>query len=105
MQRLLVAAGSFVSAAFIAAALLISTGGSASAGPMMGSKTGDANMDGVTNSLDALRVMSYDAGLLPMPPYDGALHATSDVNCDKLLNAIDASLILQHTAGLINLRP
>ena len=105
VQRLLVAAGAFVSAALIAGALLISSVGSASAAPMMGAKTGDANMDGVTNSLDALRVMSFDARLLPMPAYEDSLYAASDVNCDEVLNAIDASLILQATAGRYELRP
>jgi len=105
VQRLLVAAGAFVSAALIVAALLISAGGSASAAPMMGAKTGDANMDGAMNSLDALQVMFFDAGLLPMPAYEDSLYAASDVNCDEVLNAIDASLILQATAGLYELRP
>ena len=98
---------SLLAAALLAVALLAGTAGPASAGDMMPMpvKTGDANMDGQLNSLDALQLMFYDAGLVPMPPYDELVHTTADVDCDGVLNSIDASLILQAVAGLYQIRP
>jgi len=78
--------------------------GPASAGMMMGEKTGDLNMDGRSNSIDALLVLQHDAGIRPLPPEDVYLHAAGDVSCDGLVNSIDASMILQADAGLIELR-
>lgn len=103
-QRIVAVAGAPLASALIAAALLVSTAGGASAGPMM-AKTGDLNMDGTANSIDALYVLWYQVTLQPMPGHDDPLFIAGDVNCDELLNSVDASLILQHTAGLINLRP
>ena len=76
---------------------------SASAAPMMPAKTGDLNGDGVSNSLDALYVLFYAAGV--SGKQSAGWVAAADVNCDGIVNAVDASLILQHDAGLYNLRP
>jgi hypothetical protein len=96
--------------AIFAIALTISVtalgAGHAAAGGMMQSKTGDLNADGTANSVDALLVLFYNAGLSSPPP-DGAdlWFAEADVNCDTTVNALDATLILQAGAGLYNLRP
>ena len=66
-------------------------------------KTGDLNTDGDTNSLDALMVLFYDAGMMDAP--DDAFMGGADVNCDTTVNALDASLILQVDAGLYEIRP
>lgn len=66
-------------------------------------KTGDLNVDGRTNSLDALAVLEFDAGMMQAPTktwFGGA-----DVNCDSSVNSIDASVILQVDAGLTTIRP
>ena len=73
----------------------------ASAEPMA-MKTGDLNGDAAVNSLDALFVMFYDAGLSGKQSM--TWQAAADVNCDTTVNAIDASLILQADAGLYDLR-
>ena len=93
----------------IAASMILGVFGpgpsSSLAGPMLGEKTGDLNMDGVANSVDALLVLFYDAGLSE-PPADAALWmAAADVDCDLAVTALDASLILQADAGLYDLRP
>ena len=75
---------------------------SASAAPMMPAKTGDLNGDAAANSIDALLVMFYDAGL--SGKQSTMWQAAADVNCDSTVNAVDASLILQHDAGLYDLR-
>ena len=91
-----------------AAALLIAGAAlwpvAAGAGSMMDAKTGDLNADGVANSIDALLVMFFDAGLSGAEP-SPEWHAAADVSCDDVVNAIDATLILQHEAGLYDLRP
>ena len=66
-------------------------------------KTGDLNADGGANSLDALMVLFYDAGMMDAP--DDAFMGGADVNCDTTVNALDASLILQADAGLYEIRP
>lgn len=58
---------------------------------------GDANDDGTTNSLDALAMLQYAAGLVTMLP---DLEA-ADVNDDGLITSIDAALTLQFSAGLL----
>jgi len=60
---------------------------------------GDANCDGVVNSIDALLVLQLSAGLLDSL----GCQQQADVNVDGRANAIDAALILQFTAGLIDL--
>ncbi len=74
------------------------------AGGMMKSKTGDLNMDGTANSLDALLVLFYDAGLGEPPEDIDIWIASADVDCDLEVTALDASLILQADAGLYKLR-
>ncbi len=97
--------------AAIAVALLIGSLGyganSAMAGGMgmMGSKTGDLNMDGATNSLDALLVLFHEAGLTEPPADIEAWTAIADVDCDFEVTSLDAALILQVDAGLTTIRP
>ena len=60
---------------------------------------GDANGDGVTNSIDAILVLQLSAGILERldrAPKEGI----ADVNHDGVVNVIDAQLILQYDAGL-----
>jgi hypothetical protein len=61
------------------------------------SDCGDANGDGVVNSLDATWTLQYAAGLILtiVPPWN------LDVNGDGNIDALDATIILQHAAGLI----
>ena len=87
----------------VALALAWPSGQSASACTLVEPKTGDLNADGRTNSLDALSVMFYSAGL--MPPPSKVWLAGADVNCDSSVNTVDASLILQADAGLYQIRP
>lgn len=90
--------------AVIAVTIFAWSGSTAFAGGMMGAKTGDLNLDGAANSIDAVLVLQAEAGLTPMPVDGTATHAAADVNCDRLVNSIDASLILQADAGLYHLR-
>lgn len=62
---------------------------------------GDVNGDGRTNSLDALFVLQFVAGLLTSLPNAGK----ADVNEDGRITAIDAFLMLQFQAGLIRCLP
>ncbi len=80
--------------------------GTASAGgmDMMETKTGDLNMDGAANSLDALLVLFYDTGLYEPPEDLEHWTAAADVDCDLEVTALDAALILQADAGLYQLR-
>ncbi len=58
---------------------------------------GDANCDGRINSLDALAVLQFEAGLLEALLFpDGG-----DANGDSKVNSVDALLILQFDAGLM----
>ena len=58
---------------------------------------GDANCDGRIDSLDALAVLQFDAGLL-----DTLKHLPGgDPNEDGEVNSTDALLILQFVAGFI----
>lgn len=61
---------------------------------------GDANGDGIVNSIDAFLLLMFKAGIiLPNPyPYIG----DSDVNSNGNVDAIDARLILQFHAGLLD---
>jgi Tol biopolymer transport system component len=61
----------------------------------------DVNNDGQTNSVDALFVLQFVAGLLDSLPDMGA--ADADGNGD--ITSVDAALILQHTAGLLPCLP
>ena len=58
---------------------------------------GDANCDGIRNSIDAAIVLQFDAALIDSVPCpDGA-----DVNFDGAINSVDAAIILQREAGLL----
>jgi hypothetical protein len=87
----------------VAIAIASGVASHASAG-MMSAKTGDANGDGVMNSLDALTVLTYDAGMIEHPGVEG-WDTAADVNCDLAVNSLDASMILQADVGLITIRP
>ena len=102
MQRILAFVGSLAIAGAIGAGLFGPGTGTVSACEMVGPKTGDLNGDATTNSIDALLVLFYEAGLTEAPSDTWA--AFADVNCDTIVNATDASLILQADAGLIELR-
>jgi hypothetical protein len=85
---------------------VLSAAPSVSAGGMMTpGKTGDLNGDGVANSLDALAVLFYDAGMA-MPEADemNAWTIQADVDCDLQVTSLDAAIILQANAGLYELR-
>ena len=62
---------------------------------------GDVNGDGDVDSLDALWVLWWLAGFMPLLPYPEA----ADVNQDGTIDARDAALILQFEAGLIRSLP
>ena len=99
--RILVRIGAIIFAAILMSPVLGISHVSACAG--VEPKTGDLNADGDTNSLDALSVLFYQAGM--MTPPDALWLGGADVNCDNAVNSIDASLILQVDAGLTTLRP
>jgi hypothetical protein len=67
-------------------------------------KTGDLNADGRVNSLDALAILVYQAGMAAAEP-DSLWMGGADVDCDGSVNAIDATIILQVDAGLTTIRP
>jgi len=102
LQRLSPALGAFIIAASIAFGLAWPGPGPVSACESVGPKTGDLNGDAKTNSIDALLVLFYEAGLTKAPSETWPVFA--DVNCDSSVNAADASLILQADAGLVVLR-
>jgi hypothetical protein len=93
----------------IAAVLLIALASAgwnaprASACTLVEPKTGDLNLDGRTDSRDALSIDFFTAGLMPAP--SKLWMAGADVNCDSSVNTVDASLILQADAGLYHIRP
>ena len=102
MRRFFLALSAFAIAASILLAVAVPGTGTVSACEMVGPKTGDLNGDAITNSIDALLVLFYEAGLSDAPSDTWRVFA--DVNCDSAVNAADASLILQADAGLIVLR-
>ena len=65
--------------------------------PTSVSPRGDVTCDGIANSVDALFILQYQAGLIPSLPCLGA----ADVNRDGTIGPLDALLILQYGAGLI----
>ena len=66
------------------------------------SKLGDANGDGLVNSIDAMMVLQYYVGFLSA----NQLHCeAADVNGDDLANSIDAMLILQYYVGFLTKFP
>ena len=96
---------SFVSIALVIAVAAVSLGGGshpASAGmAAIGHEgtffNGDANCDDAINSLDALEVLQFEAGLLDRV----AFPESADPNGDGEIDGIDAVLILQFDAGLM----
>jgi hypothetical protein len=105
MKSLILLFATATLAAVIGITALLAGSGSASAGPMMPPKTGDVNMDGSTNSIDALHILFYDAGLVMPAGFSAGWMAAADVNCDLVVDALDASIILQVDAGLTTIRP
>lgn len=59
--------------------------------------TGESLCDGVIDSIDALVVLQYSAGLIGSKPCADR----ADVNGDGLIDSLDAVLILQYAAGLL----
>jgi len=101
--KLLVRLGAIIVAAFVMFPAIGSNIPHVSACEAVHPKTGDLNADGHTNSLDALSVLFYQAGMME-PPNETWLGG-ADVNCDSSVNSIDASIILQVDAGLATIRP
>ena len=101
--KLLVRLGAIIVAAFVMFPAIGSNIPHVSACEAVHPKTGDLNADGHTNSLDALSVLFYQAGM--MEPPDETWLGGADVNCDSSVNAVDASIILQVDAGLTTIRP
>lgn len=62
---------------------------------------GDANCDGVVNSIDANVVLQQSARLIESAQCAGA----ADANRDGAVQSIDATLILQYEAGLLGQLP
>ena len=58
---------------------------------------GDANCDGIRNSIDAAIVLQFDAALIDSVPCP----VGADVNLDGAINSVDAAIILQREAGLL----
>ena len=63
---------------------------------------GDANSDGVVDSIDAMLVLQYDALIIGENDLDLSV---CDVNGDGLVDSIDAMYILQYDALLIEVFP
>ncbi len=57
----------------------------------------DVNCDGAVNTIDALFLLQFDAGLMESLPCE----QNADVNADGRINSLDAVLILQFDAGLL----
>jgi hypothetical protein len=103
MRANLIRLGAIITAAFLLLPTIGPGAQQALACENVHPKTGDLNADGLTNSLDALSVLFYQAGM--MQPPDETWLGGADVNCDSTVNAIDASIILQVDAGLTTIRP
>lgn len=63
--------------------------------------TGDVNDDRRVDSVDALLILQFDAGVLGTLSSPG----NADANGDGRVNSIDAALVLQFTAGLLDSLP
>ena len=87
MKQLLIGA---IASALLALALTSAQGQAASGG--------DANCNGVINSIDATLILQFDAGLVDSLQCPGF----ADVNWDHHVNAVDATIILQIGAGLLD---
>ena len=58
---------------------------------------GDADCNGDVNSIDALLILQFDAGLMSTLPCQDA----ADVNKDGQTNSIDAALVLQYVSCVL----
>jgi hypothetical protein len=63
--------------------------------PIPAFATGDANCDGLVDSVDAVYVLRYVAGV-----EESKCVAATDMNCDAEVTAVDAIILLQQTGGL-----
>ncbi|MBQ7646890.1 MAG: hypothetical protein IJS94_06440 [Clostridia bacterium] len=70
-----------------------------STGPLSGILKGDVNGDNAVDSLDAVSVFKYDAGIIDL---DGRQLSAADVNNDNEANSLDATMILKYDAGIID---
>ncbi len=59
---------------------------------------GDVNCSGATDSIDALQILSFAAGLTTTA--SDCLQQYGNVNCDASINAIDSMLVLRYAADL-----
>ncbi len=59
---------------------------------------GDANLDGIVNSLDAAAVLKYDAALLDL---SDLAWLCADANWNGEVNSLDAAMILKYDADLL----
>lgn len=103
MRKLLLALAPLALAVNVLGATALPSRNASAADMMPPGKTGDVNMDGRANSLDALDVLSVNSALIAEPPEPW--HTAADVNCDEVVDSVDATVILQADAGLIQLRP
>lgn len=79
--------------------IIVQPAGGPTATPTPGGAVGDANGDGLVNSIDAALVLQFSAGLI------NSINPNADANQDGQVNPIDATLILQFVAGLISHLP
>lgn len=63
---------------------------------------GDANNDGIVNSIDSAMILQYDVNMIAA---DMIFLAVCDVNGDGSVNSIDAAMILQFDVGIIEQFP
>ncbi len=63
---------------------------------------GDVDKNGEVDSIDALLILQFDAGIIYPPPYPEEYYQRADANQDGFVSVLDVSLILQFHAGLID---
>jgi len=62
-------------------------------------ETGDVNMDGAVNIVDALQIARAYVGQNPTPYYE----EYADANCDNAVNIVDALQVARYYVGLIDI--